>query len=40
MAFALEQVHPVEAEALDFHYSVCGAGLWFGSGGMNVEGGC
>ena len=39
MAFALEEVHPVEPEAFDLHYSVCGAGLGFGGRGIDVEGG-
>ena len=40
MAFALEQVHAVEAEALNFDDGVGGFGTWFGSGRVDEEGDC
>ena len=40
MAFALEQVHAVETEALYLDDGVGGSGLWFGGVGVDEEGGC
>ena len=39
MAFALVQVHAVEAKELYFDNGVSGFGTWFGGGGVNKKGG-
>ena len=39
LAFALQEIHAVEAERVDFDEGLGGGGGWGGGGGVGVEGG-